>query len=155
MVFFSSARFSLQNQPDMIMRGHVKLEARWSVSGVLTPCKGAQGSMARAVAQLEAYRNNVEQRVVAHFDNARKLQDLDAMAACATIMSQMQQTSAKLVTVRSLACTSEFSQLCPHSDRSVLEHHTHPSDIPLPETSFVIYARFAAKVNAQQHQASV
>ena len=60
-----------------------------------------QGSMERAVMQLRAYQKKIEERVVAHFDEARRLGDLNAMAACTAIISQFQRNSTTLADVRS------------------------------------------------------
>ena len=75
-----------------------------------------QGSVERALAQLDAYCNNIEQRVCAHFDRARTMQDLDAMAACTAIMSHFQRDPTKLAVrfrlIKSYPCPITICSAC-------------------------------------------
>jgi predicted TIM-barrel enzyme len=58
-----------------------------------------QGSMEYAAEQLERYRNVLESRVIAYFDEAVAHGDLSSMRHCARIMAEFKRGEAALVQV--------------------------------------------------------
>ena len=59
-----------------------------------------QGTIERAMAQLGAYRTDLEERVVALFDQAGAAGDLRTMAGCCIIMTDCQRGAQMLAEVR-------------------------------------------------------
>lgn len=74
------------------------------------PC--AQGSIERALAQLGLYRTDLEERVVALFDQACAAGDLRTMAGCSTIMTDSQRGARMLAEVQPpIDCCMAFAKL--------------------------------------------
>ena len=69
-----------------------------------TSAPAVQGSIERAMAQLGAYRTDLEERVVALFDQAGAAGDLRTMAGCCTIMADCQRGAHMLAEVGPSAC---------------------------------------------------